>query len=107
MGDIASLTLLLLPSAALLFMVGLVGEAATVHAAYEAHRRRYGVQPPLDVESWLGFGDQVEEMRAVVNGEDFAEEHRRGARMTTDAVVEFVSVEAEPRFRAARAGRAP
>jgi hypothetical protein len=105
MGDIASLTLLLLPSAALLFMVGLVGEAATVHAAYEAHRRRYGVQPPLDVESWLGFGDQVEEMRAVVNGEDFAEEHRRGARMTTDAVVEFLSVEAEPRFRAARARR--
>jgi hypothetical protein len=46
-------------------------------------------------------------MRAVVNGEDFAEEHRRGARMTTDAVVEFLSVEAEPRFRAARAGRAP
>jgi predicted ATPase/class 3 adenylate cyclase len=102
MGDIASLTLSLRSAALLLFMAGLPGDAAIVLAAYEAQRRRYGVQPPLDVENWLGVGNLVEEMEASAKSGAFAEEARRGARMSTDGVIEFLSTEAEPRFRAAR-----
>jgi hypothetical protein len=102
MGDIASLTLSLESAAMMLFIAGLPGDATTVHAAYEAQRRRYGVQPPLDVESWLGLGSVIDDMRAAATSGAYAEEARRGAQMTTEGVLEFLSTEAAAHFRAAR-----
>ena len=102
MGDIASLTLSLRSAALLLFIAGVPGDAAIVLAAYEAQRSRYGIQPPLDVESWLGIGNLVDDMEASASSGAFAEEARRGAQMSTDGVVEFLSTEAESHFRAAR-----
>ena len=60
MGDVASITLSLQAAAALLYVAGLPAEALTLAAAYGAHGRRYGVQPPLDVDSdWLGLGNVI------------------------------------------------
>ena len=106
MGDVASMTLALLPTAALMFVAGLPGDAATLYAAYEAHSRRYGVRPPLDVEDWMGLTSVIEAMRATVQGDSFEEETRLGASLTTDGVLEYFLREAVPRFRA-RPGAAP
>jgi predicted ATPase/class 3 adenylate cyclase len=99
MGDVASITLGLQPAAALMFVAGLPGDGATIYAAYEAHRVRYGVQPPLNVEDWLGLGDVLREMRTVVVSGAFEESVRLGASMTTDGVIEFLVREALPRFK--------
>jgi predicted ATPase/class 3 adenylate cyclase len=102
MGDVASITLSLISAAALMYLAGLPHDAATIHAAYEAHCGRYGVQPPLDIEAWLGLGSLIEEMRATVAHEAFDEDVRLGASMTTDGIIEFLVREAVPRFKARR-----
>jgi hypothetical protein len=100
MGDVASLTLSLRTAAALLSVAGLPTDAVTIDAAYEAHRRRYGVRPPLDVEDWMGLSSVAEEVRAVAAREEFEESVRLGASMTTDGVIEFLVREVIPRFKA-------
>ncbi len=101
MGDVASITLSLQASAALLYVAGLPAEALTLAAAYGAHGRRYGVQPPLDVDSdWLGLGTVIQAMRADAQKPEFAEHVRLGASMNTDAILEFLVQEAIPRFKA-------
>jgi hypothetical protein len=105
MGDVASITLALLPTATLMFVAGLPGDAATIYAAYEAHCRRYGVWPPLDVEDWMGLSSVIEAICATVEGDAFEHETRLGASMTTDGVIEFLLGEAVPRFKA-RSGAA-
>ena len=106
MGDTASFTLALRAWALVLFMAGLPADAATLLAAYEAHRRRYGVQPPLDVESWLHVESVLREMEVTARSDAYAEDFRRGASMSSDGVLELLSTEAQARFRAARSGGA-
>ena len=98
MGDIASITLALSAAAALWFMAGFPGDAATIYAAYEGHGRRYGVRPPLDIAGWMGLDAAINGVRAVMAGDEFVGEVRRGAAMTTDEVVEFFTGEAQQRF---------
>ncbi|MGH7186349.1 MAG: hypothetical protein ACREIB_08770 [Pseudomonadota bacterium] len=102
MGDVASVTLGLQAAAALMYVAGLPAEAATIEAAYEAHGRRYGVQPPLDVDDWLGLGSVGEAIRADMEREAFQEHVRLGPSMSTDGVIEFLVREAVPRFKARR-----
>jgi predicted ATPase/class 3 adenylate cyclase len=105
MGDVASVTLGLQGAAAFMYIVGLTADAVTIDAAYQAHCRRYGVKPPLDVDDWLGLGPVIEEIRTAAAGDAFEEEARLGASMTTDGVLEFLVREAVPRLKARRAAR--
>jgi hypothetical protein len=111
MGDVASITLGLEAAAAFMFIAGLPADAVTIDAAYQAHCRRYGVAPPLDVDDWLGLGPLIEEIRTTAASGAFEEETRLGSSMTTDGVLEFLVHEAVPRFKARRAeaaeGEAP
>jgi hypothetical protein len=107
MGDTASITLGLLPTAVVFFLAGQPGDAATIHAAYEGHCHRYGVQPPLDVEGWLGMTPAIEAMLAVIADDAFVEERRVGAALTTDGIIEFLAREAVPRFKARTREAAP
>jgi len=77
--------------AAVWFMAGFPGDAATIYAAYEGHCRRYGVRPPLDLSSWLGLSEAIDNVRAIVASDQFVEEVRRGTSMTTDEVLEFIT----------------
>jgi hypothetical protein len=99
MGDVPSITLGLEAAAALMYLAGLPGDAVTMEAAYDAHCRRYGVQPPLDVDDWLGLGSVVEAIRGDMGRAEFAEQVRLGSSMTTDGVLEFLVREAVPRFK--------
>jgi predicted ATPase/class 3 adenylate cyclase len=100
MGDVASVTLSLEACAALFYLAGLPAEAVTIEAAYQAHGRRYGVQPPLDVDAWLGLGSTIEAIRADTQKEEYADHVRLGTFMTTDGVLEFLAREAIPRLKA-------
>ncbi len=100
MGDVASVTLSLEACAALFSVAGMPAEAVTIEAAYEAHGRRYGVQPPLDVDAWLGLGSVIEAIRADLQKEEYAEQVRLGSSMTTEGVLEFLVREAIPRLKA-------
>jgi hypothetical protein len=102
MGDISSITVGLRTTAVLMYVAGLPGDAATLLAAFDAHCRRFGVRPLLDVEDWMGLGSGLEELRAVVASGALEENVRLGASMTTDGVIEFLAGEAVPRFRARR-----
>ncbi len=103
MGDVASVTLSLQAAAALFYVAGMPAEAATLLAAYRAHGRRYGVQPPLGVDDWLGLGTVIETMRADQDSDQYADQVRLGSSMDTDGVLEFLVREAVPRFKARRA----
>ena len=100
MGDVASVTLSLEACAALFSVAGMPAEAVTIEAAYQAHGRRYGVQPPLDVDAWLGLGSVIEAIRADLQKEEYAEQVRLGSSMTTEGVLEFLVREAIPRLKA-------
>jgi predicted ATPase/class 3 adenylate cyclase len=106
MGDIASVTLSLEAAAALFYLAEMRAEAATLEAAFQAHVRRHGVQPPIDVEEWIGLGHVIEAIRADVLTEEYAEPVRLGSSMTTDAVLEFIVREAIPRFKARSGAKA-
>jgi predicted ATPase len=99
MGDVPSLVLALSGVAGVWFLAGFPGDATTIYAAYEGHCRRYGVRPPLDVVGWMGLSEAIDSVRALVAGDQFVEESRRGAAMTPDEVLEFITTEAEPHIR--------
>jgi hypothetical protein len=99
MGDLPSMVLALAGAAGVWYTAGLPGDAATIYAAYEGHSRRYGVRPPLDVVGWMGLGEAIDSVRALVAGDQFVEEGRRGSAMTPDEVLEFIVTEAEPHIR--------
>lgn len=106
MGDVASVTLSLQASAALLYVAGMPGDAVTLEAAYKSHGRRYGVQPPIDVDGWLGLGSVIEAIRTDMEKDEFAEQVRLGSSMTSEGVLEFLVQEAIPRFRARSSAQA-
>jgi hypothetical protein len=99
MGDIPSMVLALPSAAAVWFLAGFPGDAATIYAAYEGQCRRYGVRPPLDVLGWIGLSEAIESVRVLVSGDEFVDDSRRGSAMTPDEVLEFIATEAEPHLR--------
>jgi predicted ATPase/class 3 adenylate cyclase len=107
MGDVASITLTLRAAAALWLVAELPEDAAVLIAAHEAHCRRFGVQPPMAVEDWMGLGAAIEGLATAVGAGMFADEVRRGAAMTTDEVIEFISTEAADHVRDRAVSPAP
>ena len=99
LSDIASITFSLRTAATLWLVAGLPGDAATLYAAFEAHCRRYGVRPPADVESWMGLGATAQGLADTIGSAEFDEQARRGSAMTTDEILEFITGEAQARFR--------
>jgi predicted ATPase/class 3 adenylate cyclase len=100
MGDVASVTLGLQSAAALFYVAAMPAEAAVLQAAYLGHTRRYGVQPPLAVDNWLGLGPVIEAVTADQHKEEYAEQVRLGSSMDTDGVLEFLVRVAIPRLKA-------
>jgi hypothetical protein len=88
--DVASITLLLRSAAFLLVLAGRPDVAATVLGAHEAHCRRYGVQPPVDPESWLSVLGQAGNLLAGLDRPELREARLRGEAMTTDGVVAYI-----------------
>ena len=106
MGDVASVTLSLQSAAAMFHVAGMPAEAAVLEAAYMEHTRRYGVQPPLAVDNWLGLGPVIEAVTADQHNEEYAEQIRLGSSMDTEGVLEFLVREAIPRLKAQATMRA-
>jgi hypothetical protein len=61
-----------------------------VLGAHEAHCRRYGVQPPVDPESWLSVLGQAGNLLAGLDRPELREARLRGEAMTTDGVVAYI-----------------
>jgi hypothetical protein len=99
MGDVASVTLSLQSAAALFFVAGMPAEAAVLEAAYLEHGRRYGVQPPIAVDHWLGLGPVIDALHADQSKAEYAEQVRMGSSMDTDGVLEYLVREAIPRLK--------
>jgi predicted ATPase/class 3 adenylate cyclase len=91
MGDIASITLSLRGAAVLWHVVGEPRAAATIYAAYEAHCRRYGVRPPLNPEAWMGIDLEIDRVLAELPAGATPEDAERGAAMTTDEAIEYIT----------------
>jgi predicted ATPase/class 3 adenylate cyclase len=94
MGDVASITLTLRAAAALWMMAGRPEQAATMFGAFEGHRRRYGVAPPMDPDLYMGLAGSTEELLAVLDRPEFQAARARGEAMSTDAVMAFLFDEA-------------
>jgi hypothetical protein len=86
MGDTASATLMLRSAALVLLLMGRPVDAVTVAAAHEAHSRRYGYRPPLDMEGWLGLAPIAEQLAQVMASPEMAAALARGADMTMSEV---------------------
>jgi hypothetical protein len=91
MGDIASVTLAFRMAAIGWQLLGEPSAAVTVFGAFEGHCRRYGVRPPLNPESWLGIDHGIDKVIAAIPPGATQEDAERGAGMTTDEAVEFVT----------------
>jgi predicted ATPase/class 3 adenylate cyclase len=94
MGDVASITLTLRAAAALWMMAGRPEQAATMFGAFEGHRRRYGVAPPMDPDLYMGLAGSTEELLAVLDRPEFQAARARGEAMSTDAVMAYLFDEA-------------
>jgi len=90
MGDVASITLTLRAAAALWMMAGRPEQAATMFGAFEGHRRRYGVAPPMDPDLYMGLAGSTEELLAVLDRPEFQAARARGEAMSTDAVIAYL-----------------
>jgi hypothetical protein len=90
MGDVASITLTLRAAAALWMMAGQPEQAATMFGAFEGHRRRYGVAPPMDPDLYMGLAGSTEELLAVLDRPEFQAARARGEAMSTDAVMAYL-----------------
>jgi predicted ATPase len=88
MGDVASPTIGLRFAAILLHLAGKAPEAVTIAAAYDALCDRYGVQPPAQFEDvtpgLAGKGLDLDAGR-------YPEAAARGAEMTLDEVIDFIT----------------
>ena len=87
MGDTASATLMLRSGSLVLFLAGRTVEAATIAGAHEAHSRRYGYRPPLDMEGWLGLAPVAEQLERAMASPDALAARQRGAEMTLPEVM--------------------
>jgi predicted ATPase/class 3 adenylate cyclase len=94
MGDVASITLTLRAASALWMMTGRPEQSATMFGAFEGHRRRYGVAPPMDPDLYMGLAGSTEELLAVLDRPEFQAARARGEAMSTDAVVAYIFDEA-------------
>lgn len=94
MGDVASITLALRAAAAVWLMADRLEQAATMFGAYEGHRRRYGIAPPMDPDLYMGLAGSTEDLLAVVDRPEFQAARERGEAMSTDAVMTYLFDEA-------------
>jgi hypothetical protein len=88
MGDVASPTVALRTAAALFHVAGKREEAVTIAAAYDALCDRYGVQPPAFFEE-LTPGLDAHAMD--VDAGEYPEAAARGAEMTLDETIDFMT----------------
>ena len=88
MGDVASPTIALRTAAALFHVAGKREEAVTIAAAYDALCDRYGVQPPAFFEE-LTPGLDAHAMD--VDAGEYPEAAARGAEMTLDETIDFMT----------------
>jgi predicted ATPase/class 3 adenylate cyclase len=99
MGDIASVTLAFRAAAIGWQLLGEPSAAVTVFGAFEGHCRRHGVKPPLNPEAWMGIDPDIDKAIAAIPPGATPDDAERGARMTTDEAVEYVT-----EFAASRLG---
>lgn len=91
MGNITAATFALTPLFVQLFQAGMVAEAATVDAAYEALRRRYGVDVPIRGERLAMTTAARDGLTQALSGAAYARALDRGSSMSLEDVVTFAS----------------
>ncbi len=89
LGDIATTTLTLHAAAIAFGLVGLPADGAVMEGAFAALSGRYGVRPPLALESVIYSSDVVAKVIETMTGPAFATERARGATMSLDEAVDF------------------